>query len=122
MFETASARRRLKEALSLLEEERKLLLKGDIAGLFRFEARRARLIDLLPSIPRAALQANEALVKKVRDTARRNARLLEAFIEGVRAAEARIRALTGGKALGAYREDGSRIEDESVATTTSRRL
>lgn len=122
MFETSSAKRRLKEALSLLEEERKMLLKGDLAGLFRFEARRARLIDLLPSIPRAALQANEALVKKVRDTARRNARLLEAFIEGARAAEARIRALTGGKALGAYREDGSRIEDESGAMTTSRRL
>lgn len=122
MFETSSAKRRLKEALSLLEEERKLLLKGDLTGLFRFEERRERLIDLLPSIPRAALQANEALVKKVRDTARRNARLLEAFIEGVRAAEARIRALTGGKALGAYREDGSRIEDESGAMTTSRRL
>lgn len=122
MFETSSARRRLKEALSLLEEERKLLLRGDLAGLFRFEARRARLVAMLPSIPRPALEANESLVKKVRDTARRNARLLEAFIEGVRAAETRIRALTGGKALGAYREDGSRIEDESVARTTSRRL
>lgn len=122
MFEASSARHRLKEALSLLEEERGLLLRGDLAGLFRFEGRRARLIERLPSIPRAALEANEALVTKVRDTARRNARLLEAFIQGVRAAEARIRELTAAKSLGAYRKDGSRIEDVDGGATTSRRL
>ena len=99
-----------------------MLLKGDFAGLFGFETRRARLIDRLPTIPRAALEANEALVTKVRETARRNARLLEAFMQGVRAAEERIRALTEGKTLGAYRKDGSRIEDVGEATTTSRRL
>ena len=123
MFETSFARRRLKEALRLLREERACLLKGDLETLARFEQRRAALISRLPRIPREALEANASLAKAVRAAARGNAALLEAFMEGARSAERRVRALIGGEgALGAYRRDGSRIEPEPRVVATSRRL
>lgn len=123
MFETVFARQRLREALRLLGEERTCLLRGDIETLARFERRRAALIAKLPRIPREALEANAALAKAVRRAARRNATLLEAFVEGAKSAERRVRALIGADvAFGAYRRDGSRIEPEPRAAATSKRL
>lgn len=122
MIELSSTRRRLNEALSLLREERGLLLKGDIVGLARFEARRARVAERLPHLSREKLAAHQSLVERVRASARRNAALLEAFLDGARAAEAKLKTLEKAEAdLGAYRSDGTRIGAAHSGATTSRR-
>lgn len=122
MIEFSATRRRLNEALSLLREERRLLLKGDIVALARFEVRRERLAERLPHLSREKLAAHQSLVERVRVSARRNARLLEAFLDGARAAETRLNACEKAAAeLGAYRRDGSRIGVAHHGATTSRR-
>ena len=122
MIEFSSTRRRLNDALGLLREERRLLLKSDILGLARFETRRARLAERLPELSREKLAEHQSLVERVRASARRNAELLEAFLDGARAAEMRLTALeTSSGALGAYREDGTRIDASHRGATTSRR-
>ena len=98
------------------------MLKGDVPGLIRFEARREKVLSRLPSIAKPALEANRALVDAVRASARRNASLLQAFLEGARMAEQRVRAIMRAhEELGAYRSDGSRIEPEPRERMTSLR-
>ncbi|MEL6792492.1 MAG: hypothetical protein AAFU55_03975 [Pseudomonadota bacterium] len=98
------------------------MLRGDIVGLARFETRRERLAARLPQLSRERLAAHQSLVEQVRASARRNASLLEAFLDGARAAETRLtKAEKSGGALGAYRSDGTRIDAAHQEATTSRR-
>ncbi len=123
MFDAGRTRRRLKEALKLLTADRELLLRGDVGGLARFNTRRARLMEELPTLAEHDLAENEGLVHEIRTLARRNSRLLEAFLAGAKAAGERVKALVAAQeALGAYRRDGSRILAPALDRTTSRRL
>lgn len=122
-FDGNPARRRLQEAVTLLKEERALLLKGDLKGLARHDKRRAQLMRDLPDLNADDLAEQEPLVEEVRALARRNGRLLEAFLAGARAARDRLKAIAASlESMGAYRRDGSRIKGPPAEQTTSRRL
>ena len=122
MFSANGAKSRLKEALRLLEAERRLLLKGDIKGLARFQPKREVLVQRLAALTGIELAANEGVVIAVRTAARRNAALLDAFLAGARSALNRLEEAASKDALGAYRKDGTRIEPVAHTGSMLRRL
>ncbi|MDF2235600.1 hypothetical protein P2H44_23840 [Albimonas sp. CAU 1670] len=81
----AAWRGRARQVRALLEEERELILQGDLRGLAGHAARsRTALEDFLSSPP--AGETPERELERIRDAAARNRRLLAALLEGAAAA------------------------------------
>ena len=76
--------RRIRRAFRALEDERRMLLRGDLAALGKgAEARRAALSDVLAAGAEATPETRGAL----REAAERNARRLQAAMSGLRDAQ-----------------------------------
>ena len=74
--------------LILLAEERAAIRSGDLAGLPAFADRKAALAEAI-----AESRPNNAMAARIDTALKRNARLLSAACDGIRAAQARLAAL-----------------------------
>lgn len=111
MLEGLLWRHRLSETKSLLELERRLLLKGEVAELKRLDRRRSSLEGHLTAMPEDVITRHASRVDEIRRLAARNHRLLLAYLEGARLAVARLAEIEAARAeIGAYLKDGSKIE------------
>lgn len=99
--------------IGLLEEERTLLLKGDLAGLSGLLDRKQSLIEQLQANPEGDLSA-------VHDKLTRNHALLGSAMEGIRQVSERLEALKRTRlSLATYDRQGHR---QTIDTTTSKRF
>lgn len=81
----AAWRGRARQVRALLEEERELILQGDLRGLAGHAARSRTALEDFTSSPPAG-EAPERELERIRDAAARNRRLLAALLEGAAAA------------------------------------
>lgn len=118
MFDTATWRRRLAEMRGILENDRVLLLSGQIEKLARQDRRRGVIEAKLHEMPQAVAKAEVKKIDQLRQLAARNQRLLKAYIDGARRATERLVAIeeTQGR-IGAYKPDGSRVASTGVRST-----
>ncbi|MEM8754815.1 MAG: hypothetical protein AAGF90_17745 [Pseudomonadota bacterium] len=106
-------RARLSETRTLLELERRLLLKGQMEELARLDRRRSELERHLVAMPDDMIRRNRQRVEEIRRLAARNHRLLSAYLEGARRAVARLAELEAARqSIGAYTRDGARIDGD----------
>lgn len=118
MASLAGWRKRLKDARRLLENDRKLLLAGQISALSTQDAKRLAIEARLAEMPRAIIEAEQAVIHEIQTLARKNNRLLKAYLDGARAAMRRLNEIDRMRGrIGAYQKDGSRIEPSAHGTT-----
>lgn len=111
-------RRRLGDMKSLLAADRRLLLSGAIEDLAKLDPRRLAAEEKLRDMPRDVAQRERRRLRELRRMARRNQKLLQAYLEGARAAATRLTDLNqAGGEFGAYRRDGSRIMSPTGRST-----
>ncbi|MFS4439493.1 hypothetical protein ACMA5I_14885 [Paracoccaceae bacterium GXU_MW_L88] len=107
MISRMLARMRLKTLERLLEEERRLLLAGELHKLVEYAAQKDEALRVIEAIDESVAEPLAESIKSVRDKAARNVGLLKAamrgFKEGVEAVAA-LRAEQG--ALTVYGESG----------------
>ena len=90
--------------LRLLEDERMVLLEGDLGALPAFIAAKERLLAEIEADPKSV---DAALLTRLRTAATVNQALLDAAAKGVRAARERLElARSGGPALSTYDATG----------------
>lgn len=110
----ASWRGRVRQVLDLLEEERALILRGDLRGLAGLAPRSRTALDELTAAAAPEAQDGEPALAEIRASASRNRRLLGAMMEG--AAQARrelAQAEKARKRLGYDRAGGALGASES---------
>ena len=118
MGERGGWRARLKDVRRLLEGDRKLLLAGKISALAAKDARRLEVEARLIGMPRSIVEAEQSVILEIQNLAKRNNRLLKAYLDGARAAMRRLQEIEKMRGrIGAYQKDGSRI-DPSDRTST----
>ncbi|MGB0852670.1 MAG: hypothetical protein ACPGSI_05220 [Pikeienuella sp.] len=111
-------RKMLKDAFRLLESDRKLLLAGQISALVAQDARRVEVEARLADMPRAVIDAEQGIILEIQKLAQRNNRLLKAYLDGARAAMRRMSEIERNQGrIGAYQEDGSRVEAGTPSST-----
>lgn len=121
MSDISRGRRRLRTVKALLDEERALLLTGAIDKIVALEPRRTAAIAGLDAITAAAAEELDDLILAVRAAAARNQVLLQAWLEGARAARETLEGAARSHGLGAYRPDGSRITEGATRGTVRSR-
>lgn len=122
MLDSMRWRYRLSEARAFLQAERDLLVKGRAAELDGLAARRRLVAESLAEMPASVAEANQAAVREIAAAARRNQRLLRAWLDGAAEAVRRLKAIDESRArIGAYRPDGTRLAGAAAAPTTERR-
>lgn len=105
--------------LKLLDEERRILLNGPLSALSDIVARREAA---LAEISAGAAPLPEAFVGSLREKAERNARLIQASLAGLRAADAEIgRIEASGRTLGTYSASGRRTPETPRDATRDKR-
>lgn len=106
----------------MLATERRLLKAGAIDELAALDRRRQALAAEIEAAPAPVAEAFRPLIEEIRAGAARNARLLRAYLDGARDADARLRTIERQKgAIGAYRPDGSRLAAAEADPTRERR-
>lgn len=111
MFNTWKWRSRLDHVKRNLDRERRLLLLGRIDQLSTMDAQRREAEEMLLKIPTSFAEEHAAEISRIRALAERNARLLHAYIDGVRRGAQRVIEFAKARdELGAYARDGSRID------------
>lgn len=108
MFDSFTARGRVRSILKLLAEERNIILKGPLSDLERIAMRRDKLVEDLTS---GKIPLIEADIEAIRHEADRNQSLLKASLSGLNAAKTLLseqhRAAT---TMGTYTDAGERFE------------
>lgn len=108
MFDSFTARGRIRSILKLLREEREIILKGPLSDLARIAMRRDKLVEGLIGGKSALAEAD---MKALRHATDRNQILLKASLSGMRAAKTLLseqrRAAT---TMGTYTDSGERLE------------
>ncbi len=118
MSEQSGWRARLRDVRRLLEGDRKLLLAGKIFALAAKDARRLEVEARLMSMPRSIVEAEQLVIMEIQTLAKRNNRLLKAYLDGARAAMKRLQEIEQMRGrIGAYQKDGSRIDRSDGAST-----
>ncbi|KIN63009.1 FlgN-like protein [Sulfitobacter noctilucicola] len=96
---------KITELNELLDAEREALLKGDLESLQAFFVPKEALIDAMNEVPQTDLAAMRLLDQKVK----RNQKLMDGTMEGIRSVATRIANLKDVKgALETYGADGKR--------------
>ena len=122
MLSVAFWRQRLAEMRSILENDRKLLLSGQIEKLARQARNRSAIEKKLHEMPNAVIKAETKSIDQLRRLAARNQRLLKAYLEGARRATERLGVIEENQGrIGAYKPDGSRISSTSARSTKQQR-
>jgi hypothetical protein len=108
MFDSFTARGRIRSVLKLLTEERKIILKGPLSDLGSLTVRRDKLVEGLTSGRFALLEAD---IKAIRHEADRNQSLLKASLSGMQAAKALLSEQhRTSTIMGIYTDSGERLE------------
>ncbi len=95
---------RFTNAMKLLDEERAALRAGHLAKVAELTSQKVELVQDLSALRLSAGQA-----RKLRDSADHNAKLLEAALSGMRAAQERLTALRAVRSgLNIYDSKGSK--------------
>ncbi len=112
-----------REGIALMQEERGLALKGDVAGLEALNQRKLEFLGKMealaatksrPAINRKQREELETLFGIIRRRAEENQQLLRAAAAGIKNAQRRIASLKAqGQEIGAYNKDGSPIKNNS---------
>lgn len=122
MLDVLKWRYRLTDARALLDAERRLLQAGAMKELSALDPRRRALAANLTEIPEEAARAHQPLLAEIRRGAARNQRLLKAYVAGAADALARLRAMEESRAaIGAYRQDGTKVAPPPGGPRTERR-
>lgn len=122
MLDAMRWRHRLNEARAMLAAERRLLKAGAIRELAALDRRRQALAAEIEAAPETVVESYGPLIEEIRAEAARNARLLNAYLDGAREGAARLRAIEAQKgAIGAYGPDGSRLAASETGPTRERR-
>ncbi|MEM9010068.1 MAG: hypothetical protein AAGE18_02495 [Pseudomonadota bacterium] len=122
MFDAFQWKRRARRVIDLLEKERAALLSGRLDMLQEHVDRRERLVQELTAEAPAESPEVRAALAEIQEAAGRNQRLLDAYLEGLRAAQARLKQISRDAAeIGLYGSDGSRIPSPSAASKADRR-
>ena len=122
MFDDLTWRGRLNEMKAVLMLDRKHLLAGEIGALARLDGRREAVQKKLMAMPEEIARKQEAALRGLRKMARRNHRLLKAYLDGARDASLRLRAADrAGADISAYRRDGSKVSLASPPPTRQTR-
>lgn len=101
----------------LLEQERQALVRADLAGLERIQPHKRALLERIEG---AAL-TDSAGLGAVQLAARRNARLYEALMLGLRQARALLNGLRVAQADQTYGRDGARAPMDTARATLLRK-
>lgn len=111
MIDALKWRYRLAEARSLLEAERMIILRGALSDMVKLDSRRQRVEGYLSEMPENLSDQMKSSIEDIGRQARNNQRLLKAYLEGARSAASRLTKIAEvERSVGAYRQDGSRIE------------
>ncbi|MEC9433853.1 MAG: hypothetical protein VYD87_13195 [Pseudomonadota bacterium] len=104
----ASWRGRVRQVLGLLEQERALILQGDLRGLAGLAPRSRAALEELTSTPVPSAADGERGLEEIRAAAGRNQRLLGALMEGASDARRELaQAEKARKRLGYDRAGGT---------------
>lgn len=113
-----------REGIALMQEERALALKGDIAGLEELNKRKVVFLGKMealaaaktpPTINRGQREELETLFEIIRRRAEENQSLLRAAAAGVKNAHRRLTMIQSrGQDIGAYNKDGSPIKNNDA--------
>ncbi len=99
----------IEKILLALDEEREIIRSGRLTGLADLVEQREAAIALLDAPGAEMTPQIVAGVEEIAERARRNAALLEAAIEGVKAAEKRLAQIYEARdTLGTYERDGTK--------------
>ncbi|MEL6479135.1 MAG: hypothetical protein AAFR17_17535 [Pseudomonadota bacterium] len=122
MFEKLSWQLRLNRVISMLEQDRKLLLQGRSERLADHALRRADMEAELRSIPERMAEAHQAEISRIKTLAKRNELLLSAYIDGARKAVHRLAEIEANQSsIGAYGSDGARLDPAAKRRTKDRK-
>ncbi|MEM7670481.1 MAG: hypothetical protein AAF317_15310, partial [Pseudomonadota bacterium] len=106
MFEAWKWRARIDQIQRFLDQERTMLLDGEIDLIVEAAPRRERAERALSGMPANVAETQANALMRLRDTSARNRRLLEAYLSGARSAASHLTELEkiAGQ-LGAYTRD-----------------
>lgn len=122
MFEAYMIRTRLTDILELLARERRMLLSGAFDELEALASRRAAATEALAAVADGTWDRHADLIRRIRDGADRNRRLMEACLKGAQAADLRLREVASSAGqLGVYTPTGKRLNSPGAATARDRR-
>ena len=119
MGERRRWRKRLDDARQLLETDGRLLIAGRVSALAAGDRQRLEVEAGLARMPRAIVEAEQAIIREIQALAIRNNKLLKAYLDGARAAMRRLSEIEKSRGrLSAYQKDGSRVEPSGRTSTT----
>ncbi|MEM0922356.1 MAG: hypothetical protein AAGF44_01675 [Pseudomonadota bacterium] len=122
MFEKLSWQFRLNRVIAMLEEDRRLLLKGQSARLAGNAHRRSEAEAELQAIPPRMAEAHQAEISRIKTLARRNETLMTAYLDGARQAVKRLTDIEANqRSIGAYGRDGVRLNPAATRRTQDKR-
>lgn len=112
-----SRKPRLKDLMTLLEQERQAVRRGQVDQLSDIAARKDQMMGHV-----AAMQLTRQDARALRDAADRNGRLIAAALSGVRDAQHRLAALSeASDGLTVYSADGAKARVNSTGRTLQRK-
>lgn len=118
MFSNLTWSRRISEMRNLLALDRRLLLAGAIDELARLDGRRVVVEAKLYEMPREVAEREQLRLAELREMAKRNQRLLSAYLEGARRATKRLMEIHEAVGeIGAYLRDGTKLGNALNQTT-----
>ena len=110
MIDTVLARGKLRQLIATMEAERQVLLRGPLADLAKTSQRRDQLLDSLVTGGPVSQRILGQRLEEVKAMATRNAALLEAAMEGMKAARKDIENMEENlNQLETYSRDGGKM-------------
>lgn len=121
MIDAFNARLKARKLLRLLDDERGLLLSGQLAALPALSAARDQLFQSLGQSGRANAKALAEYGQAIRSRAERNRGLLGAALEGMRSSSGLASQASGPGALQTYTASGKRVPVDTGQAEAGRR-
>lgn len=108
---------RLRRMISILEEDRRLLLRGETDRLIKLEKRRSDSEKDLMEIPGTIAERHKNDLLRIQTLAKRNHRLLQAYMQGAKSAIDRLIQIEKSQGdIGAYGRNGAKVSPQSSPT------
>ncbi len=107
-----------KRVLALLEEERTMILRGDLRGLAGSAARSRTALEDFASAGTGDPEVLETELVAIRDAATRNRRLLSALMEGAAAARQELRRMEADRLRLGYDRGGAPVASGGPGRST----
>lgn len=118
MIDSLMARSRVRNIMTLLHEERKIILEGPLSDLSRLAARRERLVEYL-SAGKIALKHSD--IETIQQEATRNQNLMGASLSGIQEAKSLLaKQHRETSTMGTYTDTGKRLEPTEITDRKDR--